>query len=103
MLLKHPLNHLLIALAACCLMSACASGVRPTPEWMPQPALTLPKVMPQELALLPPRPLPQPANGEMLQLERNHRQVAKMYHELAAQVCSLLLFLERPCPAPTKH
>lgn len=72
---------------ACCLLSGCASGVTPMLE---EPI----KVPPPANLTAPPQPLPQPASGQMRDLELNHRQVAKAYHQLASQMCLLLAFLE---------
>lgn len=90
----------LTAALAICLLSACASGVQPTPPALEQ----LPAIRPQASLLQAPQSLPQPANGSLPELEANHRQVAKAYHLLAAQLCSLLAFLESPCqPTPPTH
>jgi hypothetical protein len=56
----------------------------------PQPI----QVPPPPSLLQPPPQLPQPASGRMPDLEANHREVAKAYHQLAAQLCALLTFLE---------
>ena len=42
----------------------------------------------------PPQALPQPPNGLIPTLERNHREVAQAFHQLAAQVCGLLKHME---------
>lgn len=81
------MRRLLLMTTMCCLMTACASGARPMqadPIQVPPPAnLT---TAPQEL--------PQPSSGRIQELETNHREVARAYHQLATQVCSLLAFLQ---------
>lgn len=72
---------------ACCLLTGCASGVRPTVD---EPIKTAP---PPNLTA-PPQPLPQPESGQMRDLEANHTQVAKAYHLLASQMCQLLGYLQ---------
>lgn len=50
---------------------------------------------------MPPRPLPMPRSGAMRDLEQNHREVARAFHQLASQLCGLLAWLEVPrdgCP-----
>ncbi|KLN54701.1 hypothetical protein VPARA_40050 [Variovorax paradoxus] len=84
------MRRLLLTIATCCLMTACASGVLPMPD--PDPI----EVNPQANLIVPPRPLPQPATGEIQELESNHREVAKAYHNLASQMCRLLAHLQMP-------
>lgn len=77
----------ILLIAACCLLSACAAGIQPTtvePIAVPPPANLL----------MAPLPLPPAPSGQMPDLEANHRAVAKAYHQLAAQMCSLLAFLQ---------
>ena len=69
---------------ACCLLSACAAGPLPTPE---------PKVPPPANLIAPPPVLPPPLSGAMRDLEANHRQVARSYHQVAARYCGLLAWL----------
>ena len=83
------MRHLTLLTLVCCLLTACAAGPQPTPG---QPV----QVPPQANLTAPPQPLPPPASGQMSDLEANHRQVAKQYHQLAAQVCGLLKFLQIP-------
>lgn len=84
------MRHLLITIAMCCLMTGCGSGVlrMPAPEAI--------EVSPQANLITPPRPLPQPRSGEVAELEANHRQVAKAFHDLASQMCRLLAHLQLP-------
>lgn len=78
---------LTLLIAVCCLTSACASGVKPT--------LAAPlKVPPPANLTAPPLPLPPPTSGQLRELETNHRETARTYHQLALQMCNLLLFLE---------
>lgn len=81
---------------ACCLLTACAAG----PPQTPVPLINVP---PPPNLLVPPLPLPAPASGRLRDLEANHLQVARQYHQLASQMCQLLLYLQvPPCPqAPT--
>lgn len=76
-----------LLIAACCLLSACAAG--PTP----MPAAPI-KVPPPANLTAPPQPLPPPDSGQMRDLEANHRETARAYHQLALQMCNLLAFLE---------
>lgn len=81
-----------LLMAACCLLSACASG--PTP----MPAVAAPRrleVQPPPNLTQPPATLPPPASGRMRDLEANHLQVAQTYHDLAIRYCRLLLFLQQ--------
>lgn len=72
---------------ACCLLGACAAGPLP----MPVPQIPDP---PAASLTTPPRVLPPPASGRMRDLESNHREVARLYHLLANQLCLLLEHLE---------
>lgn len=83
------MRRLLLPIAMCCLMSACAFGVTPTPA---DPI----EVKPEASLTVAPRPLPQPPTGRIQDLEANHRDVAKAYHQLASQTCRLLAFLQLP-------
>lgn len=74
-----------MAVLASCLLSACAVG--------PQPMPALPVPPPPNLTR-PPQPLPPPSSGRMKDLEQNHLQVTRAYHQLAAQMCGLLVELE---------
>lgn len=94
-----PLRHLLplLTLCASCLMSGCSSGALRTPA----PTLATP---PPNLLAPPPR-LPMPASGRPTDLLSNHIEVARLYHQLANQMCTLLAYLQQPidpthCPAP---
>lgn len=78
---------LILSITVCCLMSACAFG---TPPMRVEPI----RVPPPANLTMPPEPLPPPASGAMRDLEANHRQVARQYHQLASQTCLLLLYLE---------
>lgn len=81
------MTRLLLLMLASCLLIACAAGPTPMPA---QPL----KVPPPPNLTAPPAPLPPPASGRMPDLEANHRQVARAYHQLASQLCGLLAFLE---------
>lgn len=83
------MRRLLLPIAMCFLMTGCASGVTPTLDDPPQ-------VSPQASLTAVPQPLPQPASGAIQELETNHQQVAKRYHQLASQMCRLLEFLQLP-------
>lgn len=86
--------HRLIPLTlASCLLIGCASGPPPT-QVLPAPQIPPIKVKPQASLTQPPQPLPNPTSGAMPDLEANHREVAKAYHQLAARLCSLLRNLE---------
>lgn len=78
---------LTLLIAACCLLNGCAAG--PTP--MPGEPI---KVPPPANLTAPPQPLPPPASGQMRDLESNHRETARAYHQLSLQMCNLLDFLE---------
>lgn len=80
-----------MTLLACSLLTACAAGPRP------MPAAPI-KVPPPPNLTTPPPPLPPPASGRMADLEANHRQVARSYHQLASQLCRLLALLEADPP-----
>lgn len=82
------MTRLLTLTLASCLLSACAAG----PMRMPADEL---KVPPPPNLTAPPAPLPPPASGRVRDLEANHRQVARAYHQLASQLCRLLEFLEQ--------
>lgn len=73
-----------------CLLTACSAGVMPMPDPSPTPP-------PPNLTVAP-EILPQPLSGKPKDLEANHREVAQMYHRLAAQVCGLLAY-ERVTPS----
>lgn len=79
--------RLLPTITTCCLMSACALGVPPMQD---EPI----RVLPEASLTAAPRPLPQPPTGRIQDLEANHREVAKAYHQLASQMCRLLDFLQ---------
>jgi hypothetical protein len=51
------------------------------------------QVQPQANQTQAPEQLPQPKSGAISELEANQRQVARLYHQLASQHCSLLEFL----------
>lgn len=82
------MTRLTLLMVACCLLSACAAG--PTP--MPVSPI---KVPPPPNLTAPPAPLPPPASGRVPDLEANHLQVTRAYHQLASQLCRLLEFLEQ--------
>lgn len=71
---------LLTALAVLTL-TACASGGTQTQVSNP---------MPEAALMVPPPSLPDPESGMLPDLAKNHRQVAKIYHELADRYRSLL-------------
>ena len=74
------------------LLSACASGAQQT---VAVPIVQQPlKVPPPANLLAAPRPLPQPADGQIKTLERNHLDVTRLYHQLATQTCGLLQHLQ---------
>lgn len=81
------MRRLLLTITTCCLMSACSSG---GPR-MPEEPITVP---PQANLTAAPKLLPQPRSGRIQDLEANHRDVAKAYHQLASQVCRLLQYLQ---------
>lgn len=81
------MRRLLLSIAMCCLLSACAFGVPPTPD---EPI----RVPPPANLIAAPQPLQQPRSGRIQDLEANHREVAKAYHQLASQMCGLLAFLQ---------
>jgi len=94
------MTRLTLWMAACCLLAACAAGPQPTlVPLAPEPPLTVP---PQASLLVPPAPLPQPTSGRMRDLEANHLQVARAYHQLASQLCGLLLHLKQPVAEPCR-
>ena len=78
-----------LLISACCLLTACAAG--PT-QTLVQQAPQIPEIKVSASANLtrPPPPLPPPQSGEMRELETNHRLVAEAFHQVAAQLCSLL-------------
>lgn len=81
------MTRLTLLMLACCLLIGCAAG----PTRMPASEI---KVPPSPNLTAPPPPLPPPASGRVPDLEANHRQVARAYHQLASQLCRLLAFLE---------
>lgn len=81
------MTRLLPLMLASCLLTACAAGPRPTPA-------SLIQVPPAPNLTTPPPPLPPPASGQMRDLEANHQQVARAYHQLASQLCRLLAHLQ---------
>ena len=83
--------HLLMWMAALCLLSACAGGPQPTPAGLTIEPIRVP---PPANLTQPPPLLPAPASGQMRDLEANHRQVAQAYHQLASQMCGLLSWLQ---------
>lgn len=87
-----PHKTLLLTLA-CSLLSACASGPQPTLVQI-APQVQPIKVPPPPNLTRAPQSLPPPASGLMPDLERNHREVAQAFHQLAAQLCGLLQTME---------
>jgi hypothetical protein len=85
--LKH---HLIWIACVFCLMGGCASGKRPMLDLEPPLKIQAPASLAQA-----PQALPPASSGRLVDLESNHRAVAKAYHRLASQVCNLLLFLEQ--------
>ena len=85
----------LMLLSAALALSACASGKRQ----MPEPEVIVAQAVPAPVSLtVKPAPLPQPQSGQLPELEANHREVARAYHQLASRYCQLLAFLqERAC------
>ncbi len=81
---------LTLLIAVCCLTLGCAAGMLPTPDASIQPI----KVEPPANLTQAPAALPQALSGKVPDLEANHRLVAKAYHQLATQMCNLLVFLE---------
>ena len=74
------------------LLSACASGA---PQTVGVPIVQQPLQVPPPANLLAaPRQLPQPADGHIKTLERNHLEVTRLYHQLATQTCGLLQHLQ---------
>lgn len=95
-----PLRRLLplLTLCASCLTSGCSSGALRTP-------VAPTRVAPPPNLLAPPPRLPMPASGRPTDLLSNHIEVARLYHQLADQMCNLLAYLQQPidpthCPAP---
>lgn len=95
-----PLRHLLplLIVTASCLTSACSSGGPRTP-------VAPIRVAPPPNLLTPPPRLPMPISGRPTDLLANHIEVARLYHQLADQMCNLLAYLQQPidpthCPAP---
>ena len=82
------MTRLMLWTLACCLLTACAAG----PMRTPVPDIPVP---PPANLTAPPAPLPPPASGRVPDLEANHLQVARAYHQLASQLCRLLEFLEQ--------
>jgi hypothetical protein len=95
---RQLMPRLLMMLAASVLMG-CAAGPQP----MPDLSVTKPVPVPPPPNLLTPPPtLPPPRSGQLTELEANHREVARLYHQLASQMCQLLQYLQAPtegCPA----
>ena len=74
------------------LLSACASG---EPQTVAVPIVQQPLQVPPPANLLAaPRQLPQPADGQIKTLERNHLDVTRLYHQLATQTGGLLQHLQ---------
>lgn len=83
----------LVLLCAVLALSACAFGKRP----MPEPTVVAAQAVPAPANLtVKPAPLPQPKSGQLPDLEANHREVARAYHQLANRFCQLLAFLQEP-------
>lgn len=79
------------------LLSACGFGA---PQTVAVPIVQEPlKVPPPANLLAAPRPLPQPENGQIKTLERNHLAVTRAYHQLATQTCGLLKYLSADPPS----
>jgi hypothetical protein len=76
-----------LLIAVCCLLSGCASGIGLTAA---EPI----KLLPPPNLTAPPRALPPAASGKVADLEANHLQVTQAYHQLSAQMCGLLKYLE---------
>lgn len=95
--MRRLINRMAPLLAAW-MLTACAAGVQP----MPDPGLSQPvKVPPPANTTTVPQALPQPRSGSLKDLEANHREVARLYHQLVSQVCQLLQYLGEPtdgCP-----
>lgn len=94
------MRRLLLMIAMCCLMSACTFGA---PRMLEADPI---EVQPPANLITRPKPLPQPASGAIQELEANHREVAKAYHNLASQTCRLLAYLQLPtegCEPWTKN
>lgn len=85
------MTRLPLLMLVSCLLSACAAGPQPMPA---SPI----KVPPPPSLTAPPAPLPPPRSGLIPDLEANHQQVARAYHQLASQLCRLLEFLEAAPP-----
>ena len=87
-----------LTMAAVCLLLGCAAGPPPTPaSELSQPL----KVQPNASLLTPPPPLPPPRSGQLKDLEANHREVARRYHQVASQLCQLIDYVVGPvdgCP-----
>lgn len=81
------MTRLTLLTLASCLLIGCAAG----PMRTSAPDL---KVPPPANLTAPPAPLPPPASGLVPDLEANHLQVARAYHQLASQLCRLLEYLE---------
>lgn len=84
------MRRLLLMIAMSCLMSACTFGA---PRMLEADPI---EVQPPPNLITRPKPLPQPASGAIQELEANHRDVAKAYHNLASQMCRLLAYLQLP-------
>ena len=89
------MRRLMLSTIALCLLSACASGAKPTPRLAPVEPI---RVLPPASLLQAPQTLPDPASGRMRDLERNHLAVTQAYHLLANQMCSLILYLSKTPP-----
>ncbi len=86
------MHHIRLLISAFCLLIVSACGSPPTMvPVQPPPSI---KVPPPPNITAPPDLLPQPTTGQLPDLEQNHREVAKAYHQLAARLCSLLQYLE---------
>ncbi len=81
------MQRLTLWTAVCCLMSACASGPPP----MPARPLAVP---PPANTTVAPQPLPPPRSGRVPDLEANHLEVARRYHQLTSRHCRLLQHLQ---------
>lgn len=82
--------RLLISVLCLLIVSACGSPPTMVPV-SPPPSI---KVPPAPNLTAPPEALPPPTSGLLPDLEANHREVAKAYHQLAARLCGLLQYLE---------
>ena len=88
-----PLRILLVALLTVpsSLLIGCVSGV---PQTEAVPIIQQPLQVPPPANLTAaPRQLPQPEDGKISTLERNHLAITRAYHQLATQTCGLLRHL----------